>query len=136
MALAAVATACLAPVLNRAGDPIDAGRFLDLRTALFAIAFLFFAAWLVAVGVAALRTHALPSWLAWAAIVVGALQVAGTPFATVDPAFTGLPTFAGFLWVAAASVLLAGRRYAASGSRESSLSSKSERRSSPETDVS
>jgi hypothetical protein len=109
VALAAVGTACLAPALNRAGDPVDAARFLDLRTALFAIAFLFFAAWLVAVGATALRTRALPAWLAWAAIVVGVLQLAGTPFATVDPAFTGLPTFAGFLWVAAASVLLARR---------------------------
>jgi hypothetical protein len=29
----------------------------------------------------------------------------GTAFATIDPGFTGVPTFAGFLWVAIVSVL-------------------------------
>lgn len=110
VALAMVATACLAPVLNRTGDPVDAARFLDLRTVLFAMAFVFFAVWLASVGIRALETGALPRWLAWAAIVISALQLIGTAFATVDPGFTGVPTFAGFLWVAVVSVLLARRR--------------------------
>ncbi len=113
VALVLVATACLAPVLNRAGDPTDAARLLDLRTVLLATAFLFFALWLVGVGVGSLRSRALPAWLAWAAVVIGALQLHGTPFATVDPAFTGVPTFAGFAWVAIVSVLLARRGSAA-----------------------
>lgn len=111
IALAMVATACLAPVLNRTGDDVDAARFLDLRSVLFAMAFVFFAVWLASVGARALTTGALPRWLAWAALVISSLQVIGTAFATVDPGFTGVPTFAGFLWVAVVSVLLArGRR--------------------------
>jgi hypothetical protein len=109
VALALMGTACLAAVLNRTGDPVDAARFLDVRTVLFTIAFLFFATWLIATGLAALRSRALPTWLAGAAVAVGALQFAGTPFATFDPAFTGLPTFAGFVWVAIVSVLLVRR---------------------------
>ena len=109
--LAMVATACLAPVLNRTGDDVDAARVLDLRSVLFAMAFVFFAVWLASVGARALATGALPRWLAWAAIVIAALQLVGTAFATVDPGFTGVPTFAGFLWVAIVSVVLArGRR--------------------------
>lgn len=109
VALAMVGTACLAPVLNRTGDAGDAARFLDLRSVLFAMAFLFFATWLVGVGVSSLRTRALPVWLGWSAVVIGVLQFVGTAFASLDPGFTGLPTFAGFLWVAIVSVLLARR---------------------------
>jgi hypothetical protein len=109
VALALVGTACLAPVLNRTGDPAAAARFLDLRSALFAIAFVFFAIWLAGVGLRARATRMLPRWLGWGAVVIAALQVVGTAFATIDPGFTGVPTFAGFLWVAIVSVLLARR---------------------------
>ena len=34
------------------------------------------------------------------------LQFVMTPLARVDPGFTGLPTFATFLWIVVASVLL------------------------------
>ena len=109
VALSMVATACLAPVLNR---PESAGpaQFLDLRSVLFAIAFVFFAMWLLGVGVGVLRTRALPAWLGWAAVVIALLQIVATAFAAVDPGFTGPPTFAGFLWVAIVSALLARRR--------------------------
>lgn len=107
--LALIGTACLAPVLNRTGDAVDAARFLDLRSALFAISFLFFAMWLVGVGVRSLQTRTLPIWLGWSALVIGVLQFVGTGFASLDPGFTGVPTFAGFLWVAIVSVLLARR---------------------------
>jgi len=113
VALAMVATACLAPVLNREGDPVAAARFLDLRSALLAIAFVFFATWLIGAGLRVLATRSLARWLGWAAVAIGVLQLLGTPFANVDPAFTGLPTFAGFLWVAVASVLLARRPHEA-----------------------
>jgi hypothetical protein len=72
--LAVAATACLAAVLNRGGDPEAAARFLDLRTVLFGIAFLFFALWLLTIGGRVLRTGALPRWLGWAAIVIAILQ--------------------------------------------------------------
>jgi hypothetical protein len=109
VALAMVGTASLAPVLNRTGDAGDAARFLDLRSVLFAMAFLFFAMWLLGVGARSLQTRALPIWLGWSALVIGVLQFIGTAFAPLDPGFTGLPTFAGFLWVAIVSGLLARR---------------------------
>lgn len=109
VALAMIGTACLAPVLNRTSDARDAARFLDLRSVLFAVAFLFFAMWLIGVGARSLRTRALPAWLGWSALMIGVLQFVGTAFASLDPGFTGAPTFAGFLWVAIVSVLLARR---------------------------
>jgi hypothetical protein len=33
-------------------------------------------------------TRALPAWLAWAGLVIGALQLVATPFAAIDPGFT------------------------------------------------
>jgi Domain of unknown function (DUF4386) len=109
VALAMIATACLAPVLNRTGNAEDAARFLDFRSVLFAMAFLFFAMWLVGVGVRSLQSRTLPIWIGWSALVIGVLQFVGTAFASLDPGFTGVPTFAGFLWVAIVSVLLARR---------------------------
>ena len=50
--------AALVPALNREGDA--AAGFLDLRTALIALAFVALAAWLLVVGIHALQTHALP----------------------------------------------------------------------------
>jgi hypothetical protein len=105
--LSLAATACLAPVLNRGGDA--AAALLDLRTSLFLLAFLAFGLWALTVGLRALGTRTLPRWLAWWALAVGALHLALAPLATQDPVFTGLPTFAGFLWIAVASVLLARR---------------------------
>lgn len=107
VALSLAGTACLAPALNRSGE--GAAPFLDLRTTLFLIAFLAFGGWLLALGLHAIRGDALPRWLGWAAVVVGALHLGMAPLATVDLAFTGIPTFAGFLWIAIASVLLARR---------------------------
>ena len=105
--------AALAPALNRGGGAAAAG-FLDLRTALIALAFVALAAWLLVVGVHALQTHALPRWLGWGAVVLALLQIVMTPLAGIDPGFTGLPTFATFLWIVVASVLLF-RRERASG---------------------
>ena len=99
--------AALAPALNREGEA--AAGFLDLRTTLIALAFVALAVWLVAVGAEALRTRTLPSWLAWAAVVIGVLELVATPLAAYDPGFTGLPTFASFLWVLVASALSARR---------------------------
>jgi hypothetical protein len=112
VALALTGTACLAPVLVR-GDAEIAAGFLDLRTVLFATAFVFLAFWLVGVGIRSLQTRALPAWLAWAAVAIGVLQLAGTPLAPVDLVFTGPQTFAGFLWIAIASVLFARRERSA-----------------------
>ena len=110
VALSLAATACLAPVLNRNDDPASAALFLDLRTTLFVIAFVAFGGWLLALGLHAVHGDALPRWLGWAAVAIGALHIVLAPLATVDVGFTGIPTFAGFLWVAVASVLLARRR--------------------------
>ena len=107
VALSLAAIAALAPALNREGEA--AAGFLDLRTTLIALAFVALGVWLVAVGAEALRTRTLPSWLAWAAGVIGLLQIVTTPLAAYDPGFTGLPTFASFLWVLIVSVLLVRR---------------------------
>ena len=115
VALSLAGTACLAAAFNRQDAAVAAG-FLDLRTALFLIAFMAFGGWLLVVGLHALRGGALPRWLGWAAVAIGALQLTLAPLATVDLAFTGIPTFAGFLWVAIASVLLARRRDRATAS--------------------
>ena len=104
--------AALVPALNREGDA--AAGFLDLRTALIALAFVALAAWLLVVGVHSLQTHELPRWLGWGAVVLALLQLVMTPLAGVDPGFTGLPTFATFLWIVVSSVLLF-RRERASG---------------------
>lgn len=114
VALAAIATALLAPALNRgAGGADAAARFLDLRSVMFPLAYVFFAVWMIVFGTRALRGGALPRWLAWSAAVIGALLLLGTLFAPRDPAFHELPTFAGLLWVAIASVVLARRDRAA-----------------------
>ena len=109
VALAAAAAAPLAAVFNRGGSPEDAARFLDLRTVLLMIAFVFFAVWLIGVGARIARTRALGAWLGWVAVVLGVLVLATTPLAAYDPGFTGLPTFASFLWIAVVSVMLARR---------------------------
>lgn len=109
VALAMIGTACLAPVLNRTGAAGDAAQFLDLRSVVFAMGFLFFAMWLVGVGARSLQTRTLPIWLGWSALAIGVLQFIGTALASFDPGFTGVPTFAGFLWVAIVSGLLARR---------------------------
>jgi len=105
--LSLAATACLAPALNRHGEA--AAFLLDLRTTLLLLAFLAFGLWSLTVGLRALAAGTLPRWLAWWALAVGALHLALAPLATQDPVFTGLPTFAGFVWIAVASVLLARR---------------------------
>ena len=97
--------AALVPALNREGEA--AAGFLDLRTTLIGLAFMALAVWLVTVGLQALRGRWLPAWLGWAAVVIGVLELLATPLAAYDPGFTGVPTFAGFLWVAVVSVLLA-----------------------------
>jgi hypothetical protein len=106
--LALAGTASLAPALNR-DDATTAAAVLDLRTTLYLLAFLAFGAWALSAGLAALRGRTLPRGLAWAAVAIGALHLALAPLATVDLAFTGLPTFAGFLWIAVTSVVLARR---------------------------
>lgn len=109
VALTAAGIAALAPALNRSADPASAAPFLDLRTTLLGLGFVFLAVWLVAAGAHALRTGGLPGWLAWSAVAIGALQIAATPLAAYDPGFTGVPTFASFLWIAVVSVILARR---------------------------
>lgn len=106
--LALAGTAATAPALNR-DDTATAAAFLDLRTTLFLLAFVAFGAWAVTAGLALLRAGASPRWLGWAAVAIGVLHLALAPLAVVDLGFTGLPTFAGFLWIAVASVLLARR---------------------------
>lgn len=108
--LSVAGIAVLLPALNRGLEPLATGALLDLRTALLGLALVFLAGWLVASGSAALSTRALPAWLGWSAIAIGLLQLAATPFAAFADELTGLPTFAGFLWVAVTSVLLARRR--------------------------
>ncbi len=102
--LSLAAIAALAPALNREGDA--AAGFLDLRTTLIALAFVSLGVWLLAVGAQALGAAVLPQWLALAAIAIGVLLIVGAPLATEDPVFTGLPSFASFLWVLVASVVL------------------------------
>lgn len=104
VALTLAAVAALVPALNREGDA--AAGFLDLRTALIALAFVALAAWLLVVGLHVLETRSLPRWLGWAAVALALLQFVMTPLARIDPGFTGLPTFATFLWIVIASVLL------------------------------
>ena len=104
VALSLAAVAALAPALNRGG--VAAAGFLDLRTTLIALAFVSLAVWLLVAGAQALNGGALPSWLGWAALVIGVLELVATPLAAYDPGFTGIPTFAAFLWIVIASVLL------------------------------
>jgi hypothetical protein len=115
VSLSLAAIAALAPALNRGGEA--ATHFLDLRTTLIALAFVALGVWLLTVGALALGASRLPRWLAWAAIAIGALLILGAPLATQDPAFTGLPTFASFLWVLIVSVLLFRRRGPVTASR-------------------
>lgn len=105
VALTAAGIASLAPALNRDVEPAAAAAFLDLRTTLLGLAFVFLGLWLVGVGVLGLRARALPAWLAWSAVAIGVLELAMTPLAAYDPGFTGIPTFAAFLWVLVASSL-------------------------------
>ena len=104
VALTLAAVAALVPALNREGE--TAAGFLDLRTALIALAFVALAAWLLVVGVHVLHTRELPRWLGWVAVVLALLQFVMTPLAGIDPGFTGIPTFGTFVWIVVASVML------------------------------
>ena len=108
VALALAGTACLAPVLNR-DDPAVAAGFLDLRTTLFMLALLAYGAWSLWAGAQVLRRGTLPRWLGWAALAIGVLHLTLAPLAAIDVGFTGIPTFAGYLWIAVTSVMLARR---------------------------
>lgn len=106
VALTAAGIAALAPALNREIDGATAAAFLDLRTVLLSLGFVFLAVWLLAAGLLAVRGETFPGWLAWGAVAIGLLGLAMAPLAAFDPGFTGIPTFASFIWILVASAVL------------------------------
>jgi hypothetical protein len=85
----------------------DAARLLlALNEAAFMLTFLPFGLLLVAAGLSALRSGALPRWLAWAALPPGLVAVAGSTLIGADGGPGVLGFLLGLLWVAATSVAL------------------------------
>jgi len=85
-------------------DAVSASILYGLSNGIFVISWAAVAAFLVAAGVASLWSRALPSWLGWAALVIGvALFLA---VAAPLGVFWYLPYLLFFIWVLAASVVL------------------------------
>jgi hypothetical protein len=85
-------------------DATSASVFFGLANGIFVVSWSAIAAFLAASGFAALWTRALPRWLGWAALVIGAgLFLAGAAPLT---AIWYLPYFLFFLWVLATSLVL------------------------------
>jgi len=106
---------CLAPGMSAAGAALwlahsgaaDAGVLQSLnllRVFSYFVALLPFAAFLVAVGIAAIRSRRLPRWAAWSAIAIGAPLAASLPVAASD--VTNLLGLAGLLWIVPVAVHL------------------------------
>ena len=85
-------------------DATGASVFSGILNGIFVVSWSAIAAFLAACGFAALWTRALPRWLGWAALVIGAgLFLAGAAPLT---AIWYFPYFLFFLWVLATSVVL------------------------------
>lgn len=92
----------------------DAARLLiGLNDAAFMLTFLPFGLLLVTAGLSALRSRALPRWLAWAALPPGLVAIAGSALVGADGGPGVLGFLLGLLWIAATSVVLATRGPAA-----------------------
>jgi len=80
---------------------------------------LWFAAFVGASSVAALRTPILPGWIAWVGIVVAVISLLSVASLLLEPASYLLPLgrFSGFVWILAVSVVLARGRPLEAGVR-------------------
>jgi hypothetical protein len=85
-------------------DATGASVLYGVSNGFFVISWAAIGGFLVAAGVASLRSRAFPSWLGWAAVAIGV----GMFLAVIAPlsAFWLLPYFLFFLWVLATSVML------------------------------
>jgi hypothetical protein len=85
-------------------DTISASVFYGLSNGVFVLSWAADGAFLVAAGIASLWSRAFPSWLAWAALVIGI----GMFLAVAAPltVLWYLPYFLSFFWVLVASVVL------------------------------
>jgi hypothetical protein len=91
----------------------EGATLFDLGNALTSFTWGAIAMLMIPAGLAALRTQALPRWLAWSALVVG---LANLVWAWLPPGGTGTPAeFAFLLWIVAASLLLIWRPLPESG---------------------
>ena len=108
-------TLCLAPGLSAGGaalwlahsGSVDAGVLHAvnlLRIFSYFVALLPFAAFLVAVGIAAIASHRLPRWAGWSAVAIGAPLAATVPVAASDA--TNLLGMLGLLWIVPVAVHL------------------------------
>ncbi len=94
-------------IYSRAGNGLEsaeAAMLADLNTALFGLGAAFVALYLLATGIAIVRTRALPRWLGWSALVLVPFLLAAGLLSRPGPAFLAFLLFP--LWVVAASVFL------------------------------
>ena len=108
-------TLCLAPGMSSGGaalwlahtggaDPAVIQALNLLRVFSYFAALLPFAAFLVAVGIAAVTSGRLPRWAGWSAIAIGAALAATVPVAASDA--TNLLALLGLLWIVPVAVHL------------------------------
>jgi hypothetical protein len=108
-------TLCLAPGMASGGaalwlahtgeaDPVVIQALNLLRVFSYFAALLPFAAFLVAVGIAAVTSRRLPRWAGWSAIAIGAALAATVPVAASDA--TNLLALLGLLWILPVAVHL------------------------------
>jgi hypothetical protein len=105
MLLAAVGAGAAA--LLRVGHGLDesgAGTLSGLSNEFFVTSFFAIGGLLIAAGIGAVETHALPAWLGWSGIVIGLGLVVAV--AAQLSAFWLIPFFLFYFWVVAVGVVL------------------------------
>jgi hypothetical protein len=93
--------------LLRVGHGLDesgASTLSGLANEFFVMSFFGIGGFLIAAGIGALPSHALPAWLGWSGIVIGLASVIA-PAAQLT-AFWLIPFFLFYIWVVATSVVL------------------------------
>jgi uncharacterized protein DUF4386 len=85
-------------------DVSEAGALADLATGFFVMSWISLAVSLFAAGVGIMRSRSFPRWLGWAAVVIGAAQLAApvVPLTSV----WGVALVAFYIWVVAISVVM------------------------------
>ncbi len=92
---------------SRAGNGLESAEAVmlaDLNTAVFGLGATFLALYVLATGIAVVRTRALPRWLGWSALVLVPFLLAAGLLPRAGPAFLAFLLFP--LWVIAASVFM------------------------------
>ena len=90
--------------VDRGLDLSEAGTLADLATGFFVMSWIGVATVVFAAGVGIIASGALPRWLGWVAVVIGAAHLVAEAFPLTALGFVALLAF--YVWVPVTSVLL------------------------------